>query len=350
MPHAPENCPDCSGLSRRQVIKTMALTTAALATGGVLGAGRLAKAAEVAAPGSAAAAPVAAKATSETLVASFYKTLTEEQKKAICFPFDHELRSEVDNNWHITEARVGKNFSADQQEMVKQIFLGLHSEEYAEQVVKQVDHDSGGSGGLSKSSLALFGEPGTGKFQFVLTGRHCTRRCDGDSVAGAAFGGPIFYGHAAQGFNEKPDHPGNVYWYQAKRANELFQALDGKQRAVALREDPRGEKGTDTVKLAGTTGKLHGLPAGDMTKDQRELLRKVMGDLLAPFRKQDVEESMKYIEANDGFNKLAIAFYKNMDIGKDGVWDVWQIEGPNMVWMFRGAPHVHVWVNIRDKA
>lgn len=33
-------------------------------------------------------------------------------------------------------------------------------------------------------------------FEFVLTGRHCTRRCDGDSVEGAAFGGPLFYGHA----------------------------------------------------------------------------------------------------------------------------------------------------------
>jgi hypothetical protein len=41
-----------------------------------------------------------------------------------------------------------------------------------------------------------------------------------------------------------------------------------------------------------------------------------------------------------------MAFYKAGDIGKDGVWDVWQLEGPNMVWYFRGAPHVHVWVNI----
>ena len=48
------------------------------------------------------------------------------------------------------------------------------------------------------SSVAIFGEPGSGKFQFVLTGRHCTRRCDGDSVEGAAFGGPLFYGHAAK--------------------------------------------------------------------------------------------------------------------------------------------------------
>ncbi len=341
------DCPDCGGFSRRQFMKSAALGTAALATGAAItGTSGTTLAAEVAAK--AAAAP--AKATSETLVASFYKTLTDEQKKAICFPFDHELRSEVDNNWHITKARVARDFTAQQQDLVKQIFMGLHSEEYAETVVKQVDHDSGGSGGLAKSSVALFGEPGTGKFQFVLTGRHCTRRCDGDSVEGAAFGGPIFYGHAAQSFNEKPDHPGNVYWYQAKRANELFQALDGKQRKIALRDDPRDEIGSDTVKLAGSKGALHGLPAADMSKDQRELLRKVMADVLAPFRKQDVEESMKLIEANDGFNKLAVAYYKNMDIGNDGVWDVWQIEGPNMMWYFRGSPHVHVWVNIRDKA
>lgn len=89
-------------------------------------------------------------------------------------------------------------------------------------------------------AVAIFGEPGTGKFELVLTGRHVTRRCDGDSVAGAAFGGPIFYGrYAADGFNEKPDHPGNAYWFQAKRANEVFQALDGKQREQAMMAEGR---------------------------------------------------------------------------------------------------------------
>jgi hypothetical protein len=346
---AHESCPDCSGFSRRDFMKTTALGAAALSG---LGMGSLARAAEA----GAAAAKVAAKPTSETLVASLYNGLTEAQKKVICYPFDHALRSAVDNNWFITDARVGKDFTADQQDLIKQIFMGLHSEEYAETVVKQVDHDSGGAGGLNKSSIAIFGTPGTGKFEFVLTGRHCTRRCDGDSVDGAAFGGPIFYGHAAASFNEKPDHAGNVYWYQAKRANELFQALDTKQREAALSTDARKESGNDTVKLAGKDGKVLGLPASDMSKDQRELLRKVMADVLAPFRKQDVEESMKLIEANDGFSKLAISYFKNSDsfknadIGNDGVWDVWQIEGPNMVWYFRGSPHVHVWVNIKDKA
>ena len=41
---------------------------------------------------------------------------------------------------------------------------------------------------------------------------------------------------------EKPDHPNNVYWYQAKRANEVFQALDGKQREQALLDKPRAKK------------------------------------------------------------------------------------------------------------
>jgi hypothetical protein len=42
-----------------------------------------------------------------------------------------------------------------------------------------------------------------------------------------------------------------------------------------------------------------------------------------------------------------MSFYKNLDIGNDGVWDVWQLESPTMIWYFRGAPHVHTWVNIR---
>src|SRR3954464_6187410 len=133
--------------------------------------------------------------------------------------------------------------------MVKEIFMGLHNPEYAETVFKQVAHDSG-KAGFGDCSIALFGEPGSGKYEFVLTGRHCTRRCDGNSVAGAAFGGPIFYGHAAAGFNEPADHKGNAYWYQALRANEVFKSLDGKQRELALRDDPRKEEGNKTVELS----------------------------------------------------------------------------------------------------
>jgi hypothetical protein len=86
-----------------------------------------------------------------------------------------------------------------------------------------------------------------------------------------------------------------------------------------------------------------------LSQDQRGVVRKVMADLLAPFRKQDADEALKYIEAA-GFEHLHMAFYKNQDVGNDGVWDVWQLEGPNMVWYFRGDPHVHVWVNVKAPA
>jgi len=93
-------------------------------------------------------------------------------------------------------------------------------------------------------------------------------RCDGDSVEGAAFGGPIFYGHqAGPSATENADHPNHVYWYQAKRANEVFAALSGKQREIALLGDPRPEKATETVAL---TDKLEGLPISEMSKDQQE--------------------------------------------------------------------------------
>ena len=183
----------------------------------------------------------------------------------------------------------------------------------------------------------------------MLTGRHCTRRCDGDSVEGAAFGGPIFYGHAAEGFNEEPDHPGNVYWYQAKRANEVFKMLDGKQREMALRDKPREEEGTETVKLTGRAKGLAGHPDDRAQQGPEGPRPQSDGRPARPFRKADADEAMKLIEAN-GFDNLHLAFYKNKDIGNDGVWDVWQIEGPAMVWYFRGAPHVHCWAHIRESA
>src|SRR5262245_25430841 len=236
----------------------------------------------------------AKKLSSETVVATLYKSLNEEQKKAVCFPFDHPLRSKVDNNWMIKDKKLSEFYTRDQQAMIREIFVGLHSPEYAERVVQQVEHD-GGKEGFGGCSIALFGEPGTGKFEFVLAGRHVTRRCDGDSVEGEAFGGPIFYGHAAKSFYEPANHPGNVYWYQAVRANEVFKMREGKQRELALLDEPREEKGTDTVKLTGKTD-LPGIPVAALSRDQKQLVRKVMADVLAPFRKRDAEEALKLIE------------------------------------------------------
>jgi len=280
----------------------------------------------------------------ESLVAELYESLNEKQKKSLCFAFDHPLRSEVDNNWNIVDDTVEKAFDKDQQEMIRQIFMSLHSEEYAQKVFDQVAEDHGAEG-LGDCSVALFGMPKE-KFEFVLTGRHVTRRCDGNSVEGSAFGGPLFYGHATKG-KEKKDHKGNAYWYQSKTANQVFQALDGKQRKIALcAQAPRREQKAATVKLRKEG--FPGIACSSLSKDQKGLVSSSLADMLALFRKQDVTEAKKLIESAGGVDALHMAFYgQKYDIGKDEVWDVWQVEGPNMIWFFRGYPHVHAWIHIK---
>jgi hypothetical protein len=273
-------CPDCDTIGRRDFLRTVTIGGTALAR--TITAPRISSASLV----PAATAPAMR---SETLVGTLYRSLTPQQLQGVTFPFGHPLQTKVDNNWQITPMTIAETFTADQQAMIREIFRNLHNPEFVDKVFYHIDEDGGG---LEKYSVALFGEPGKGGFEFVLTGRHCTVRCDGDTVAGEAFGGPIFYGHASQGFNEKPDHPKNVYWYQAKRANEVFQALDGKQRQIALLSDPREERGTSTVELKKRGELLAGLPISEMTPDQRELVTEVLHDLLLPYRKEDRDRAI----------------------------------------------------------
>ena len=78
-----------------------------------------------------------------------------------------------------------------------------------------------------------------------------------------------------------------------------------------------------------------------------DLARQVLGDLLAPFREADRKESLALLD-QQGWDKLQIAWYAQENLGDDQLYDVWQIEGPSMIWYFRGKPHVHTWVHIKD--
>jgi hypothetical protein len=324
----PFACPDCDGLTRRDFLKGV---------GGVA-------AAAAAAPLLATARPAVAQNGSDSLVTQLYSSLKAEQKNAVCFGWDHPKRLMVGNNWQIVPQTIGDFYTPEQQELIMAVFKSAHSEEWVPKRLQQLKDDAGGIG---KYSIAMFGTPGTKQFEWVMTGRHLTLRVDGNSEPGVAFGGPIFYGHAAQGANEKPDHPGNVYWYQAVRANEFFKALDGKQQEKAL---VLGEVPPDTAAtlVSAPEGQRPGIHVGDLSKDQKELALKVMMDLIAPMRKEDVHEAHEYVTKNGGLDSLNFAFYKQQDIGDDRVWDVWRVEGPSMVWYFRGAPHVHTWVYIHD--
>lgn len=301
----------------------------------------------------AAASPAVASSQPESLVKLLYESLSPKQKESVCFSWDHQeterglLRTRVANNWDVTEYYVNDDFyTDDQRALIRAIFEGLYQDDWHARIDKQLTDDSGGFG--DQNSIAIFGTPGTERFEFVLTGRHMTIRCDGNSAEHVAFGGPIFYGHAAESFDEGPDHKGNVFWHQALEANKLYQALDGKQQKLAL--VPRGLPREQNVGFRGQDGKFQGIPITELSPDQRERVQEVLRVLIEPYRKSDRDEAIACLKSQGGIDACHLAFYQQNDIGKDGVWDNWRLEGPSFVWHYRGAPHVHVWANVADSA
>jgi hypothetical protein len=286
----------------------------------------------------------------ESLAARLHASLTPQQRSQVCVPWDFRhpkfglLRTRVGNNWNATEPEVaGSFFTPDQRRLVREIFEALVDPAWHERYDRQMEDDCGGFG--HGQSIALIGEPGSGKFQFLLTGRHMTLRCDGDSAEHVAFGGPIFYGHDAGGFDETKDHPGNVFWPQAVAANGVYAMLDGRQRRVALVEQlPRD----NAIAFRRGGEEPPGIPVAELAPDQRAELERVLGILLEPYRTRDRDEVRGCLSKQGGLDRCRLAFFSRGDIGDDRVWDNWRLEGPAFVWHFRGTPHVHVWVNVAD--
>lgn len=271
----------------------------------------------------------------ETAVQEFYKTLTDQQKAEICFPFNHDLQKRISANWMITKPNIGKDFYTNSQRaIINNIIKGTCSEEGYERLQKQMEEDNGG---VNFFSVAVFGDPINDKFEFVLTGRHLTLRADGNSVDKAAFGGPVIYGHGEE------DPHDNIYFYQTKQTNEVFQALDPAQRKLALLD--RAPRETDVIPQK-LDGKFPGLSVSEMSSDQKQLVSTTLDVLMAPYRDEDKAEVRKILEGVGGVDKLHMAFYQQGDLKNDKTWDIWRIEGPGFVWHFRGAPHVHAYINI----
>jgi hypothetical protein len=171
-----------------------------------------------------------------------------------------------------------------------------------------------------------------------MTGRHLTLRADGDRDDRVAFGGPLVYGHG----ESVPSL--NLFYYQTKMANEVFQALDPEQRKVALLPNAPQE---NAVQVQGPDGSFPGISLNELTEDQRQLVRSTLASIMGPYREEDHEEAKEIVRTNGGLRSMHMAFYQERDLENDKVWDVWRIEGPALVCHFRGAPHVHAYINVR---
>ncbi len=305
--------------------------------------------------GAALQSPVSGKETSkgnpENIVKRLFDTLSDSQKKVVAFDWNHMdpnrglLRTRIANNWHITKPTVNSNFFNDEQrDMIRMIYEGLLAPDWHAKFDKQQEDDTGGFG--ETNNIAIFGEPGSDQFEFVMTSRHLTLRADGNTTDHVAFGGPLFYGHDPHGtFNEEPDHDGNVFWEQAVAANNVYKLLDKEQRQEAEVAKTAREQ---AVAFRGAKGGIQGIAVKDLNDAQKAGVQKTLQSLVSMYRKSDQQEALECLQKQGGLDACHLAFYTDNDIGKDKVWDNWRLEGPAFVWHFRGAPHVHVWVNIAD--
>jgi hypothetical protein len=284
-------------------------------------------------------------------VGQLYESFSDAQKRVVCFAWDHHdprrglLRTHISNNWRITPHAIRGNafYTRDQQDMIRAIFEGLVNPDWLARWDQQFRDDMGGFG--IRQGIAIFGTPGTRQFEFVLSGRHGTIRCDGNSAEHVCFGGPILYGHEGSGgYYERANHADNVFWHQAVEANRIYQMLDGRQRRLALLPEAPDEA---EIGFRGD-GRIDGIPVTELSRDQKENLQRVLRLLLEPYRQSDRDEAVAALKRQGGLDRCFLSFYRRDDLGGDAVWDNWRLEGPAFVWHYRGAPHVHVWIHVAD--
>jgi hypothetical protein len=286
----------------------------------------------------------------ETAVTELFFSLTPAQKAEICFEWDYihpklgHLRTFVANHWQVTRPAIRSDFYTKRQQwLIHDIFKGLLNPDWYFRFQRQLRDDTRGHPWGTNQSIALFGSPDEERFTFLITGRHLTLRADGFSEDRIAFGGPIFYGHAAGGFFESAGHPGNVFWPQGRRASGVFQMLDDRQRQQAVVESCPAEPG---VAFAHDSRLTPGIPVTEMSDDQKHALRHVLDAVAEPFRAQDRRHVQDCLDATGGLAKCTLSFYREGNLGDEREWDNWRLIGPAFAWFFRGSPHVHVWAHV----
>lgn len=304
-------------------------------------------------------------------IRALYASLTKDQRKSMCFAWDHigftklPLRLHVTNNWDISRAAIS-DFTKQQQQWIDDILASVLSPGWPDRLKRQARDDTGQAWGNQK--IAIFGSPEKGPCQCVITGFHLTLRATCERQPAVAFHGALSHGHQPTGFNEKVGHPGNIFWSQAVLANKVYQALDDKRRRQALvvkgmpfylidgRIDRRHilpdtvlpQPLEPDVRFKGVKGNFPGLPIRDMTREQKNAVEQVLSGLLAPYRREYQEQVRHCLRRQGGLDACSLAFYQEHNLGNDGEWDNWRIEGPAFIWYFRGFPHVHVWIHVAE--
>jgi hypothetical protein len=334
-------CPECDeqvetqeAMDRRGFIRVVGEhTTSVLAAGAVVAAAPRVLADT---PRPAAAARTAKPA--EAMIRELFGTMTAEQKRTLVLPWTDPRRRGMFNQ--AINRRIGDAYTQPQQELIQRILRSICSDEEGyRRITRNGTFD--GSHSLQGCGANIFGDPTNGRqFAWVFSGHHITVRCDGNSEPDAAFGGPMYYGHSPHGYSAR-----NCFYYQTRSVLNVFEALTEAQRRDAVVTGSPGEM-EPSVRFRAAGQPHPGIPASELTADQRRLVETVMREILSPYREEDADEVMELIRRNGGLERIHLAFYQDRRVNDNQSWHFWRLEGPGFVWNYRVLPHVHTYVNI----
>ena len=285
--------------------------------------------------------PSARIAPVDELSARLFDALSPDERADACFDYDHPLRQyhnrgvDTGGTWSIRLGRTARQL------LVDLVHAGL-SEAGRERLTQQFFVSLPG---IHATRLAIFGEPGRGPAQILVTGPHLNLRLGGKNREGVAFGGPQVYGD--QRGNGEVGLPGNVYRYQLEAGQRLIASLTRAERK-AVRHD-RAPVQT-LVEVQGRAGVFDGPAVGELGAKSRTLARDMIGGILDTYAAEDAGYAWECIERNGGVDALHLADYdRDHQPGRNvagGASQIIRLEGPAAVFHYRGEPHLHAFINV----
>jgi hypothetical protein len=297
--------------------------------------------------------PVSYEETLRALGAS----LTPRQRELIVFPANHPSRQITNTISVLERPHLGTLLSPSQRDLAHRLYESMLSPRGREAFAGTVAVE----GRLDGCILALYGEPETGRAQTVIMGGHLMLRGgagDGDAPDGAAFGGGIAYGH--QIGNGRWRVEGNSFAYHGDAANELYSRLSADERARAILPTPPNEL---LLQVQARGADFPGARVGALSEPAQDAFATLLDTVFSCYPDAERARAMACIQANGGPAALHVSyyashgFYEDMqawgaldDVERtrrgDPYWQVWRIEGPGTIVHFKGAPHVHAYIQV----
>jgi len=293
----------------------------------------------------------------------FMDGLSAEQKEKISFPFDSKERT----RWFFTpqqdsERRATRkglpleDMNPEQRKMALDLVAAGTSARGNMQAttimsLESILHDLEKNGRMVRNPqwyfFSVFGNPSkTGKWGWRVEGHHLSLNftMDGTEVVAAT---PSFFGANPADVKSGPRKGLRVLGSAEQLAIQLLFALDADQKKIAYQEKPFPEISEATVKP--TVGRPRGLPAAEMTAEQRDILMKLLHAYTERMPAKVAEVEMKNVR-EAGIDKVHFAYQGGTAPGQK---HTYRVQGPTFVIEFLNeqndsagnpANHIHsVW-------